>query len=292
MGWGAFHPSRATTVAVVLLVFSFILMTLRLTQPVRSFRLFVYYLIAPSPEAASHLIHSTGKLAARLAHIVRIDREKAALEKKMRQLLILESEAPSLLLENQRLRELLNLKAKLNHEVIPAEVSARDVQNWFDSLWINQGISQGVQPDSPVLAISENPVPMAGLVGRILECGPNSSKVLLLSDSLSAVAALLPRTGEHGLVTGQGLFSIIIDYLDPASDIQPGDEVVTSGLGTIFPAGLLIGQVEKITAMPSGFKRAKIKTAASLSKIREVLILSPNGYKIPNTLAEQGGVRR
>lgn len=275
MAQGAFHPSRTTTVAVILLMVSFLLMTLRLTEPVRALRLFIYYLISPSPEALTHLIHSTGEFAQRLGNLAWTNEEKVLFKEKMQRLALLESQLPTLSSENQRLRELLNLKTRSSHQLIAAEVSARDVQNWFDVLWINRGKKEGVQVDSPVLALSENRDLVPCVIGRILECQSNSSKVLLLSDPLSSVSALLSRTGDQALVTGGGGFSVSMDYLDPASDIQAGDEVLSSGMGPVFPPGLLIGYVEKITTTPAGFKRAKIKTSAALSKIREVLVLSP-----------------
>lgn len=270
------HSSRATMVAGILLTSSFVLLTLRLTQPVRTLRLFVFYLISPSQEIAAQLIHSTEKFGSRLRNMVRLDQEKNRLEQKLQTLSLLESKVPALLEENQRLRELLQLKQTLRFDVIPAEISSRDVQNWYDAIRIMRGSEEGIQPNQPVLAISEsneNPIPTAGLVGRILECSPRSSKVLLISDPLSAVASVVPRTGDQGLVIGQGLFSISMDYVDSGSDIQVGDTVVTSGLGTVFPPGLLIGKVETITVTQSGFKRAKIQPVARLTKMREVLIL-------------------
>lgn len=282
MGWGWTHSSRATLVAGILLAFSFLLITLRLTQPVRTLRLFVFYLISPSQEIAAQLIHSTEKFGTRIRNLVRLDQERAVLERKLQTLSLLESKVPALMEENQRLRELLDLKQTIAFEVIPAEVSARDIQNWYDSIRIARGTKDGIKIDQPVLAISEDPLPSVSLVGRVLECSPYSSKVLLISDPLSAVAAVVSRTGDQGLVTGQGLFTVLLDYVDSGSELQVGDTVVSSGLGTVFPAGLLIGKVEAITVSQSGFKRAKIKPAATLSKIREVLVLQAKGSSQKN----------
>lgn len=280
MDWGIFRLSRTTTTAVVLLLFSFFLMTLRLTKPVQTFRSLLFYWISPSQEAATALFRNASEAGLRSRELVRAHQENIALKDAARRRSLLEAEYQEVLLENARLKQLLQLKLSAPFELIPAIVSGRDTQNWTQAVWIDHGSKEGILPDSPVLVIQSDPSDNSdsaaistGLIGRVLECGTNSSRVLLISDPLSSVAAVLPRTGEQGLVTGQGLFSATIEYLDPGADIKIGDEVITSGLGGIFPAGLRIGTLAKILPSLSGFKRVELKTSASLNKIREVLVL-------------------
>ena len=113
---------------------------------------------------------------------------------------------------------------------------------------------------------------MQGLAGRVLECGSHSSKVLLISDPLSSVSVSISRTGEQGLVQGQGSF-LTVEYLDLASDAKPGDEVVTNGLGGIFPQGIPVGVLTQVEVSASGFRRGILKPSVSLNRIREVLVL-------------------
>lgn len=277
MSWEAFRPSRATATCLVLLSFSFLLMTFRLTKSVQIFRSFLFYWISPSQETATATIQLGKDLGSRLIELVRAHHENTIFKEKMKSLSFLEGQYQETLMENQRLKEMLNLKPSMPFEVIPAMVSGRDTQNWMSVIWINRGYRDGILPDSPVLAVEErdreDPSILGGVAGRVLECGPNTSRVLLISDPLSSIAVSLSRTGEQGLVTGKGSSSITIEYLESGADIKLGDEVVTSGLGGIFPAGLSIGKLINLVTSPLGFKRGEVKTIVPLSRLKEVLVL-------------------
>lgn len=278
MDWGIFRPSRATAICLVLLVFSFSLMTLRLTKTVQALRSFLFYWVAPTQEAATACIQFTGDLGLHLADLVRTHQENVLLREKVKNYSLLESQFNEMTLENERLKRLLELKSTLPYQMIPAVVSGRDTQNWMHAIWVNRGTKDGVQPDDTVIATqSRSTYTLSGLVGRVLESAPSTSKVLLITDPLSSVAIFLPRLGEQGLLSGQGSFEPIVEYLDPGAAIESDDEVVTSGLGGIFPAGIPVGHIHHLYGTPLGFKRADLVTAVSLNKIREVLILKNPG---------------
>ena len=277
MDWGIFRPSRPTAMCLVLLAFSFLLMTFRLTTAVQTFRAFLFYWISPTQETATSSVKFAAGLGMNLAELVRAHRENIVLREKMTHLSLIDAQYEEMAAENRRLKGLLDLKSSLLFDAIPASVSGRDAQSWTQAVWIDRGIKEGVAPDCPVLAIapgsSEDHPAAAGVIGRILESGSNSSKVLLISDPISSVAATLPRTGEQGLVRGQGSFQAMMEDLDPLASIEPGDQVVTSGIGGVFPEGLPIGELVRIIPSPSGFMRAEIRPFVSINKIREVLVV-------------------
>lgn len=279
MDWENFRPSRATAICLALLSFSFLLMTFRITKKVQAFRSFLFYWISPSQESASNLIQFTRELGLRLPELVQAHQENIILKNEKKTFSLKENQLQEALLENQRLKQLLDLKFSLPFNLIPATVSGRDTQNWISTIWIDRGLNDRVLPNSPVLAVQgeslNNSQILGGVIGRVLECSLSSSKVMLISDPLSSLVVSLPRTGEQGLVNGQSSFSMTVEYLDPTSDIQIGDEVVTNGMGGIFPAGLSVGVLSKIITTSSGFKRAKLKPTVPLNKIREVLVLVP-----------------
>src|SRR5262249_45589148 len=98
--------------------------------------------------------------------------------------------------------------------------------------------------------------------------------VMLLTDPSSAVSALVPRTREQGAVEGYRAWGLILNYLSSDTDVHAGDEVVTAGLGNIFPAGLLIGVVKTVEGTTAeSFRRALLQPAARAGSASEVLVL-------------------
>jgi rod shape-determining protein MreC len=225
----------------------------------------------------SRTASSAGGLGSRLVELVTAHRENQILKEKIKHLPLLEAQLQQEQLENQRLKQLLDLKSLLPFGSIAALVSGRDTQNWTSAVWIDHGSADGIVPDCPVLAVKGSPIADAqvsgGVIGRVIECGPGSSKVLLISDPLSSIAAADTRSGEEGLLQGHGSSLITLEYIDQSADIQPGDPIVTSGLGGVFPPGLSIGKVTKVSVSQIGFKRAEVRPTVSLSSIREVLVL-------------------
>ena len=147
--------------------------------------------------------------------------------------------------ENQRLREMLNyIEEKPEYDYIACSVIAKDPGYWFDSFTINVGYLDGVEEGD--IAITPD-----GVVGKVSEVGGNWSKVLAIIDSRVSVSAIVQRTRDNGIVTGglqlsdeSGLCSM--SFLNSDADLQPGDIVLTSGLGGVFPKGLQIGEIKEV----------------------------------------------
>ncbi len=174
--------------------------------------------------------------------------------------------------ENFRLREMLDFKERSEYELLPAEVIARDPSNWFETITINRGASHGVMKNMAVITSQ-------GLIGNILKVSRNSSQVLLLTDSRRAVSALVARSREPGTIgvvegfSGDSL-SLRMINLPPEANIQPGDSVISSGLGGIFPKGLVIGTVQETGMDQYGLlQQALVLPAANFNRLEEVLIV-------------------
>ncbi len=174
--------------------------------------------------------------------------------------------------ENYRLREMLDFEERIEYELMPAEVISRDPAHWFETLTIDKGYRDGVKENMAVVTAE-------GLVGSIREVSRNSSRVLLLTDSRRAVSTLVQRTrdpGEVGVVEGypeqQGYLRMI--NLPPEANIQRGDTIISSGLGGIFPKGLVIGQALEIEKDQYGLlQRALIQPAVNFNRLEEVFIV-------------------
>lgn len=170
--------------------------------------------------------------------------------------------------ENERLEGLLNLKKSLPYETCACRVIGRDVTNWHKSLIIDKGKSSGVDVDMPVLSAS------GGIIGRIVESGSDVSRVLLITDVNSSVGGIIQDTRTIGLIEGDGSGGCILNLLPKNIDVQPGEVVITSGLGEIFPKGLLVGTITEVTSGAQGlYKTARLKLACDIDRIEEVIVI-------------------
>lgn len=171
-------------------------------------------------------------------------------------------------LENQRLRALLELKGQISAKAITARVIGKDATNWFKTIVIDRGSESGVRRNMVVIA-------PGGLVGRILEVIPFSSRAQLITDPMSAAGALIQRSRTTGVVAGYQGLATRLKYLPLLADVAMGDEVLTSGMGGIFPKGIPIGKVAWVRR-PTGalFLEAEVTLWVDFSKLEEVLVLT------------------
>ncbi|MCP4650056.1 MAG: rod shape-determining protein MreC [PVC group bacterium] len=170
-------------------------------------------------------------------------------------------------LENERLRNMLELKEKKEHDFVIAQVIGKEPTNWLNSIIINKGHSQGIMINQPVMTF-------AGLVGKVIELSSAEAKVLLISDVNSRVIVLVQRTRDEGILEGIGRGLCRLKYLPVESNVKLGDIVISAGVGGVYPKGLLIGKIESIKIERGGiYKNCIVKPSASLSGLEEILCL-------------------
>jgi rod shape-determining protein MreC len=195
--------------------------------------------------------------------------------------------------ENHRYRELLKFAEKSEYRLLATEVIARDPSQWFGTITVNRGYLDGVKEEMAV-------VTDRGLVGMISTVSPNSSQVLLLTDPRLQVSAMVQRTRDPvtvGIVESHGKDSanLKITYLPLEAKSQPGDQIITSGMGGIFPKGILIGTIREVEKEQSGMVlSALIEPRVNFNRLEEVLIiLDPGKSKTlppePGDTGEAGG---
>jgi rod shape-determining protein MreC len=176
-------------------------------------------------------------------------------------------EAEELYLENIRLRNLLEFKEKSVYPLTAARVIGWDPSNLSSIIIIDKGRKQGIEKNFAVITND-------GLVGRIVEVGNHTSKVLLINDINSGVAALLGRSRQMCLVSGTLARGLSLHYLPPDADIEISDLVITSGLSDLYPKGIIIGRVREIQKDEgTGEIFAVLESSAKLSQLEEVLIV-------------------
>ncbi len=172
--------------------------------------------------------------------------------------------------ENQRLRRLLGSSPRLGDRVVVAELLDVDLDPFTHTMVLNRGSSDGVFTGQPV-------ADARGIMGQIALASPISASAILISDPNHAIPVTINRTGMRTIAYGTGQ----IDRLElrdvaASADVQPGDLVVTSGLGNRFPVGFPVGTVSAIET-PDGepFLTVNITPLAELDRARQVLLVWP-----------------
>ncbi|MFH1378713.1 MAG: rod shape-determining protein MreC [bacterium] len=256
----------------LLTTISIIFLTAGLNYRVQSVKSAIFYLIMPTPQRLSDLIDYGQGLGENIHVLVNAHEENIQLKKKYTALLHKEHNLFQLTAENERLREMLDFKRAQPLEMVAARIIGREPQHWFQSFLINRGRDEGIYENAPVIAI-QGGVP--GLIGRVLHVSKHSANVLLLTDSLSAVAVTCRRSYNDGVIEGQNTPQLMFNYIVPEADIKVGDPIVTSGVGSVFPPGLLVGHVTSITADQEGyFMQAQIAPSVDYNQLREVFCIS------------------
>lgn len=194
-------------------------------------------------------------------------RESLSLKKEIAPLRQKLSEYEEVFRENERLNKLLSFKDKTTFSTKTAQVIGRDPSNWLSILIIDKGKKDGLETGMPVISD-------VSLVGKIVEVGRATSRVLLINDPNFKVAALIQESRDEGIISGSIGGACRMYFLSLDSEVKVNDIVVTSGLGGVFPKGLLIGRVIDIDLDSTGLmKNCSIRPATNLSRLEEVLII-------------------
>jgi len=186
------------------------------------------------------------------------------------------SRVEQLLVENARLRALLELRPALTVRSQPAEVLYDAPDPFSRKVIIDRGATQGVALSSPV--INE-----AGVLGQVTRVYPLSSEVTLLTDKEAAIPVLntrnQSRSAAFGLATGSGLE---LRFMAGNADVQVGDVLHTSGVDGVYPPGLAVAKVSAVERkVDTGFARIALTPLAVPDGVRHVLVLQPVGLQMP-----------
>jgi len=215
--------------------------------------------------AGRHFFTSVGRIPSLARENDQLRLEVARLQAERNQTRALEA-------ENAELRRQLKFSPPPETEWIAAEVLARSRDGWWQTIRLNKGSGHGIAENMAVVSLD-------GLVGKTVAVSRNTADVLLLSDPACKVSARVLRTGSFGVVNGRGpswsgQVFCRMEFIHKNDDIEPGDEVVASGLGGVFPANIPIGYIDRIATDHSGlFQQADVITHADLGNLRYVFVM-------------------
>jgi rod shape-determining protein MreC len=172
--------------------------------------------------------------------------------------------------ENNRLRNALGYRERAVFQLMPARIIARDAATWYNTIKIDRGAEEGIQPDMPVLTEE-------GLVGKTTVVTDHASVVILISDENCRVATTVEGTREQGIVKGErtsytAMPVISLNFLSKQANLKPGQKVFTSGIGGVVPSGVLIGAVREFKVRELD-GHATLLPAVDLSTIQDVFVV-------------------
>ena len=203
-----------------------------------------------------------------------LKQENEELKQRVSELEEKEREYEAALQENERLRNVLELRPKERSfdELESAMVTARETSNWASTLTLSKGSAQGVAVDDCVVDEYWN------LVGVVAEVGDNWCTVRTLIDSDTEMGGLISRTGGAAILEGDlalmGEGKLKLTFLPENSQLMSGDLVTTSGRGGVYPSGIVAGHVEEVRTDASGIGQyAVIAPETDLDNLKQVFII-------------------
>lgn len=204
-----------------------------------------------------------------------LQKERDALLAERAQLLVGVNNAKELARENTELRALLKLQVRPGQQVVHAALLYQG-HDWFaQRLTLDQGAAAGLRSGLPV-------VDADGLVGQLTRVYPGSSEVTLVSSPEQLTPVFVERTGQRGLAAGTGHGQMELRYMPTQADIRPGDRLLTSGIDRVYPAGIPVAAISRVSrSQSSPYLRVDCLPLAGLDRSRGVLVLiaEPQGTR-------------
>lgn len=262
-----------------LIILSIVILTLHFREKptglLHQAQRFSLNLMAPLQAGVSKIIkplRQGGELVLELGYLRR-DNERLKKERdELRQQLVLLRELKK---ENLRLRKMVGFQEKTPFNTLPAHVIGKSPTDWQATIVLDKGLSDGVTKNMPV-------VTSEGLVGQVIEVSTQAAQVQLIIDQKSGVGARIQETEEFGIVEGQINGELKLNYVPKSARVKKGDRAATSGLGGIFPKGILIGTVIGVRdRLYELHKDVRVRPAVDFSRLEEVLVITNPPPKPP-----------
>ncbi len=279
-------PLKRLLLATLLLCLVAVFLVWRIDSPrVERFRAQVVDAVVPSMDWAMAPVTGAINLARDFQSYQRIVEQNRELRRELQQMKAWKEAALQLEQENARLLDLNNVRLDPRLTFVTGVVLADSGSPFRQSVLLNIGARDGVVDGWAAMD-------GIGLVGRISGVGKSSSRVILLSDSSSRIPVLIQPSGQTAIVAGDNSIAPFIDFLENPDQVRPGDRVISSGDGGVFPSGLLVGQV---AIDPGG--RLRVRLAADYERLEFLRVLrdhgqekitAPGGVILPGAMPEGG----
>ncbi len=267
---------RRKVLPAIFLAISVVLMLLPLEGPVASVKAVLSYVFIPQIRAAHSVVEYSKGVSQTVQDLLNTHHENEILRNELREIQLESAQAREIFEENKRLTSALQLRAPRQWQGVWTKVAYREPSQW-NSVVVDKGSEDGVQVRSAAVVQQEGRPVLAGVV---VEASERTAKVLLLRDEDFAAVVYVDPSGDEGLLTGAGAADLKIKYLPLLSSVQPGEPVYTSSSSSIFPSGILVGQVTGVEREGGQSSiTLRVEPAAVASSIQELFILTKQDEK-------------
>ncbi len=277
---------RNTTILVAVLFVQIIGLAVQVKKPtdagsMRLIRYWVVSAITPLERAVVSTSHGVRHLWGDYIYLRGVRSENRALKEQIDHMRIEEVRLKQDADQARRLQALLAFKEQFISETVAAQVIGSSGSEQSRIVYIDKGANDGLQPDMAVIS-------PGGIVGKVLRTFRHSAQVLEISDQSSGVGAILEKSRLQGILRGSASGEVSMQYVMSDEKVEAGERVLTSGGDRIFPKGLPIGSVTAVHPGRDLFLNIRVKPAADLSRLEEVLVITKIVEKEPES-AETGG---
>ncbi|PWR02273.1 rod shape-determining protein MreC [Meridianimarinicoccus roseus] len=271
-----FRPVRRLLVLLCLACLFGVFLVWRIDSPrVERLRSDVMDAVIPHVTWAMAPVTGLAKMAEDFHSYARLFEQNQELRRELQQMQAWKEAALQLEQKNARLLDLNNVKLDPKLTFVTGSVLADSGSPFRQSVLLNVGARDGIRDGWAAMD-------GIGLVGRISGVGDSTARVMLLTDPASAIPVTIQPSGQQVLLSGDNSALPRIEFLETPDLVRPGDRVVSSGDGGIFPAGILVGQVAK---SPEG--RLRVRLAADYGRLEFLRVLRYDG---PEPIADTGGL--
>ena len=252
-------------------VIALLIMILPLESIVVSARSILTYIFIPQIRTAHRITQYTKDALESTQDLLNTADKNLKLKEEVSRLLLENAQLETLLEENKRLTESLDLPKKEKWKGTWAKVAYREPSR-RGTIIVDKGSQNGISLRAPVIGVQNGQV---GLVGKVIEVSPTTSKILLSSDEEFSVAAFLSQSKKEGLVMGDSKGGMFVKYITLGQELTEKEKVYTSISSAIFPDGILIGFLggSSTQKIEDSFVTAKIIPAVDSLSVNEVLIM-------------------
>lgn len=264
-------PIRNLLVGVMVLALLVIFAVWRIDSPrVERLRMAVIDRVVPSFDWVMAPIHGTANLLADFQSYQRLAAQNQDLRRELQQMKAWREAALQLEQENAKLLDLNNVRIDPKLTFVTGVVMTDSGSPFRQSVLLNVGARDGIIDGWPTMD-------GIGLAGRIAGVGRQTSRVLLLTDTSSRIPITILPSGQRAILAGDSTSNPIIEFLEDRAVVRPGDSVVSSGDGGVFPADLLVGQVALGTD-----NRLRVRLAVDYQRLEFLRVLRAHPHEVIN----------
>jgi rod shape-determining protein MreC len=240
------------------------------SESTRLIRVWVVGMVAPLEKVLVWTETSTANIWHDYFYLRGVRVENRALKEQIEQMRLQQVRMSQDADQAHRLQALLGFKEQFISQTMAAQVIGGSGSDLSHLIYIDKGYNDGIRPDMAVITGD-------GIVGKVLRAdraNRHVAQVLLINDQTSGVGAILDKTRLQGILRGSPSGEVVLEKVMSDETVPVGELVLTSGGDSIFPKGLVIGRVAKVTPGGELFLNIRVRPAADLSKLEEVLVVT------------------